>query len=400
MNSKTHMNDDEIDLTEIFKKLWKEKVLIIGLSLLFGVLAYGIGTLIPKKFEASVKINSPSIIEFQALNDLVNFTGKTNEEFIQLRSFINNFWNEFNNKVFSVTVFADFLQKQDDAADFAKVLGNNADSLANYLLRGNFKEKEFDLRVRNKEEMVKELIFVYPQTLKGHDILNRYIRYQANQHINLLIRQIEYNLQALLKNNNAQKTVYIESRKRDLEFAIIQLELDLQEYVNVQTRSLTNKLYDHQQALKTAKSINLEDSIPTSILRGNSGSILNEPGALFYKGAKVLNSEIENIERDLKNLDKTEAYNKIVSAIEQNKNQLDNLDKTADYNKILTQEANLNKNLTLLTQLQITWNPILQHATEPQKHISPKKSIFVLVGLFLGFFISLLVIFFRSQPLK
>ena len=401
MNSKTHMNDDEIDLTEIFKKLWKEKVLIIGLSLLFGVLAYGIGTLIPKKFEASVKINSPSIIEFQALNDLVNFTGKTNEEFIQLRSFINNFWNEFNNKVFSVTVFADFLQKQDDAADFAKVLGNNADSLANYLLGGNFKEKEVNLRIRNKkEEMVQELIFMYPQALKGHDILNRYIRYQANQHINLLIRQIEYNVQALIKNNNAQKTVYIESRKRDLEFAIIQLELDLQEYVNVQTRSLTNKLYDHQQALKTAKSINLEDSIPTSILRSNSGSILNEPGALFYKGAKVLNSEIENIESDLKNLDKTEAYNKIVSAIEQNKNQLDNLDKTADYNKILTQEANLNKNLTLLTQLQITWNPILQQATEPEKHISPKKSIFVLVGLFLGFFISLLVIFFRSQPLK
>ena len=63
-----YMQDDEIDLIEILKKLWKEKVLIIGLSLLFGVLAYGIGTLIPKKFEASAKINAPSIVEFQKFN--------------------------------------------------------------------------------------------------------------------------------------------------------------------------------------------------------------------------------------------------------------------------------------------------------------------------------------------
>ena len=74
-----YMQDDEIDLIEILKKLWKEKVLIIGLSLLFGVLAYGIGTLIPKKFEASAKINAPSIIEFQKFKIVYDILGKTNE---------------------------------------------------------------------------------------------------------------------------------------------------------------------------------------------------------------------------------------------------------------------------------------------------------------------------------
>ena len=60
MNTKTHIQDDEIDLIEIIKRLWQQKVLIIGLTLLFGVLAYGVGMLIPKKFEASAKINKQS----------------------------------------------------------------------------------------------------------------------------------------------------------------------------------------------------------------------------------------------------------------------------------------------------------------------------------------------------
>ena len=256
-----------------------------------------------------------------------------------------------------------------------------------------------NLRIKDKTEVIPELIFVYPKELKGYDLVNRYIQNQALTEKNKLMKQIESNLDERIKNNDTQKTLYIENRKRELETNILQLQLELKEYVNVQTRSLNNRLFEHEQALQTAKSINLDDSIPTSILRGNSGSILNEPGALFYKGVKVLNSEINNIKSDLKNLDKTEAYNKIVSAIEQNNNQLENLDKTADYNKILRQEANLKNNISLLKQLVFNWNPILQQAIEPEKHISPKKSVYALAGLFFGFFLSLIFIFLRSIKL-
>ena len=422
MNSKTHMNDDEIDLTEIFKKLWKEKVLIIGLSLLFGVLAYGIGTLIPKKFEASAKINAPSIIEFQKFKIVYDILGKTNEELVNLQNFKVDFYNNFKNEVFSVSNFANFLQQQEDTKAFLTLLQNKNSTVSQYLLDDHFKEKQMNLRIQGKTEVVPELIFVYPKELKGYDLVNRYIQNQARTEKNKLIKKIELNLDERLKNNNSEKTLYIETRKKELETnilqlqldlkeyvnvqtrslnnAIFQLELDLKEYVNIQTRSLNNRLFEYEQARQTAKSINLQDSIPTSILRGNSGSILNEPGALFYKGVKVLNSEIDNIKSDLKNLDKTEAYNKIVSAIEKNNNQLENLDKTAGYNKILRQEANLKNNISLLKQLDFNWNPILQQAIEPEKHISPKKSIFVLVGLFLGFFISLLTIFLRLNLLK
>ena len=415
------MQDDEIDLMEIFKKLWKEKVLIIGLSLLFGVLAYGIGTLIPKKFEASAKINAPSIIEFQKFNIVYNLLGKTNEELVNLQNFKVDFYNNFKNELFSVSNFANFLQQQEDTKAFLTLLQNKNSTVSQYLLDDHFKEKQVNLRIQGKTEVIPELIFVYPKELKGYDLINRYIQNQARTKKNKLIKQIESNIDERLKNNIAQKTLYIETRKKELETnilqlqldlkeyvnvqtrslnnAIFQLELDLKEYVNIQTRSLNNRLFEYEQARQTAKSINLQDSIPTSILRGNSGSILNEPGALFYKGVKVLTSEIDNIKSDLKNLDKTEAYNKIVSAIEQNNNQLENLDKTADYNKILRQEANLKNNISLLKQLDFNWNPILQQAVEPQKHISPKKSVYAIAGLFFGFFLSLIFIFLRSIKL-
>ena len=395
-----YTEDDDLDLVEITKKLWSEKILIIGLSLLFGVLAYWVGTLIPKKFEASAKINPPPIMEFQKLNIVYNLLGKTNEELDKFQDFKLDFYNNFKNELFSISNFANFLIQQEDAKAFLTLLQNKNTNAFQYLLDGHFKEKEVNPRIKNQSKVIPELIFVYPKELKGFDLVNRYIQNQALTEKNKLIFQIEANLDEVLKNNNSQKTLYIETRKRELETNILQLQLELKEYVNIQTRSLNNKLFEHEQALQTAKSINLEDSIPTSILRGNSGSILNEPDALFYKGVKVLTSEIQNIKSDLNNLDKTEIYNKIVSVIEQNKNQLENLDKTEGYNKILNEEAILKENIILLKQFNFNWNPILQQAIEPKKHISPKKSIFARVGLFLGFFTSLLIIFFRSQVSK
>ena len=355
MDTKTQI-EDEIDLTEIIKKLWKDKILIIGLSLLFGVLAYGIGTLIPKKFEATVKLNNISIIEFQKFNNFFNVIGKTNEEFQSLQSFKGDFYNNFKNEVFSISNFTNFLQTQDDAKSFISLLQNKNSTVSQYLLNDHFKEKQINLRIKNQTEVIPELVFIYPKELKGYDLINRYIQYQAKIQVVQLFNEVENKLNEQLKNNNTQKTLFLENRKRSIE----------------------NALFDHEQALKIASSINLEETIPTSMLKGNTESILNEPGgALYYKGAKVLRGEIDNLKQDLNNLTKTEGYN-----------------------QILNQEANIKKNISLLQQLDFNWNPILQQAIEPEKHISPKKSIFVLVGLFLGFFISLLVIFFRSQVLK
>ena len=45
---------DEIDLGEIIRKLWKDKFLIISVSLIFSVLAYANIAFKPKTFETTI----------------------------------------------------------------------------------------------------------------------------------------------------------------------------------------------------------------------------------------------------------------------------------------------------------------------------------------------------------
>ncbi len=395
-----YKSEDEIDLIEIIRKLWKEKVLIIGLSLFFAVIAYGIGLTIPKKYQTSVKLSPPIILEFKKFQNVFDIIGKTNEEFQNLTKYRDLFYSYFKNEVFSISNFADFLRLEDNAKAFIQTLKEKEITVEQYLQDAHFQEKVVNLRLKQSETLVPELIFTYTQELNGPEILNNYIKKEASLAKSNIFTTIENNLREDLKENQERKVIYLQDRKRNLDTEISQLELQLKEYVQQQTRSLENKLFEYQQALNTAKSINLEESIPTSIVRGNSGSMLNEPGALFYKGAKVLKSEIDNIRKDLANLDKTEKYNTLISNLEKAKNQLVNLDQTKEYNEIVKRELDLNKNIKILKQLDFKWDPILQKATQPEKHISPKKSIFVLIGLFLGFLTSLFIIFIRSQVRK
>ena len=38
--SNTHLINDEIDLRDLIRKLWKEKILILSISIIFGLLGY------------------------------------------------------------------------------------------------------------------------------------------------------------------------------------------------------------------------------------------------------------------------------------------------------------------------------------------------------------------------
>jgi len=52
-----HYADDEIDLFELFKSLWKEKVLIVGTTFVITLLRGGYAFLAKPTYEVSVKLN-------------------------------------------------------------------------------------------------------------------------------------------------------------------------------------------------------------------------------------------------------------------------------------------------------------------------------------------------------
>ena len=107
-----------------------------------------------------------------------------------------------------------------------------------------------------------------------------------------------------------------------------------------------NRINNIQDSLETAKLINLENPIIKSPERQNQ--VINEPEALFYKGTKVLAQSIV-------------------------------IDK---------------KLLQKLENDQFNYNHILDKGIVPE--INKNFSYAFLIGLFIGFFLSCIIIFFKS----
>jgi LPS O-antigen subunit length determinant protein (WzzB/FepE family) len=60
--------DDEIDLREIIKTLWNEKILILSISLVFMVIGYVYGALQPKIYKTEITIReAPSSFQHKSI---------------------------------------------------------------------------------------------------------------------------------------------------------------------------------------------------------------------------------------------------------------------------------------------------------------------------------------------
>jgi hypothetical protein len=110
---------------------------------------------------------------------------------------------------------------------------------------------------------------------------------------------------------------------------------------------IENRINKTEDALETAKIINLENPIVKSIDR--QSQVVNEPEALFYKGTKVLSQSIIIDKKLLQKLDND----------------------------------------------QFNYNPILDKGISLEINKIPSYAFF-LIGLFTGFFLSSIITFFKS----
>lgn len=104
MNSdKQTIADDEIDLREIILTLWKEKFLILIITLTSGVAGYIYGNLKPKVYQTTI-----------SFRDIPDFLFERYREFIftqQLSTFALNFNNEFKSNLLSGDLISKFVEE-------------------------------------------------------------------------------------------------------------------------------------------------------------------------------------------------------------------------------------------------------------------------------------------------
>jgi LPS O-antigen subunit length determinant protein (WzzB/FepE family) len=284
---------DEIDLGDLVRTLWREKTLILSISIICGLLAYLYASFKPEEFKIEIKLKNPPSQLFEPYAHLLINNNNNNNS----NNAVGQFITDFKLNLLSLDNLEIFVEESRELDNFKK-----------YLKLGNISTKQY---FANKLGEAKEKNIITPNTyflvfekkiLDGNIFLNNYLEF--------------------VKKKN-----------------IIELKKNLKSKIE-------NRIVNTENNLEIAKLINLENPI---LQTKNQNQMVNEPEALFYKGTKVLSQSIT-------------------------------IDK---------------KLLQKLENDQFNFNVILDKGIALKINTTPSY-IFFLIGLFIGFFSSCMIIFFKS----
>jgi len=296
-----YITDDEIDLGHLVRTLWREKILILSISIICGLLGYLFASFNKtEELKAVIKLKNPPPQLFEPYNDVF-----TNKNFIFTNNNYNNnnhniaeqFISDFKLNLLSLDNLEIFVEESRDLDTFKKYLKSRNISANQYFANKLGESKEKNIIIPNTY-----FLFFEKKILDGNIFLNNYLEFIKKKNI-------------------------IELKKN--------LKLIIETRINYT-----------QDALEIAKLINLENPILKSLDRQNL--VVNEPEALFYKGTKVLSQSIFIDKKLLSKLENDQFY----------------------YNHLLD-KARISK---------IDTKPLY---------------FYFLMGLFIGFFLSCIIIFFK-----
>jgi LPS O-antigen subunit length determinant protein (WzzB/FepE family) len=244
----SYLADDEIDLNDLIKLLWREKILILSISIICGLAGYLYASFQPQEFKTEILLKNPPSQLFEPYKDVFSVFDNNN----------NNNTTTTNSNVAGqfISDFKLYFLSLDNLQSFVEE-SRGLDNFKGYLKLRNISAKKY---FANKINEVKE---------KNFFISNKYVFFFTK----------ELDGDIFIYN-------YLEFTKKKTLFEIKKI-LKL---------SIENKIIIFDNALKKAKIINLENPILRSL--NNQSQVVNEPTDLFYKGSKILSQEIV----DLKNL--------------------------------------------------------------------------------------------------
>jgi len=239
----TYLVDDEIDLGNIIKSLWKEKILILSISIICGLVGYFYGLLKPQELRAEITLKNPPTQIFEPYNLFnINLNNNNNNNNIA-----GQFISDFKLNLLSLDNLENFIEESREFDNFKGYLKSRNISGKQYFINQKFGEaKDKNIITSNK------YFLNHTKELDGAIFLDKYVEFIKKKTI------------AELKNN---------------------LKM-----------TLLNTINNHQEALEIAKKIQLENPI---IKTTSQQQVVNEPEALFYKGTKVISENLNYLNKRL-----------------------------------------------------------------------------------------------------
>ena len=252
----SYLADHEIVLSDFIKSLWKEKILILSISIICGLAGYLYASFQPQEFKAKIKLKNPPSQLFEVYSQELNY--RNNNSNIDIRG---QFIFDFKLNFLSLNNLQNFTEESREFDNFKEYLRLRNISSKKYFENKIHEVKEKNLIIPN------EYFLVYTKELDGDIFLNNYAQFIK------------------------KKTVF--EIKKNLKL------------------SITNKIAALENALEKAIIINLENPILKSTNQTNL--VVTERDDLFYKGSKILLQEIIYLNRFLIKLENDQFNFEILS---------------------------------------------------------------------------------------
>jgi len=249
---------DEIDLAEIIRKLWKEKFLILSISLIVSALANINVILKPKTFQTTVVLkNIPrtlfikfdTAINLQYINFDIDINLQQQNQQPQQTTFALLLNDEFYQKLNSFDNLNEFVKQNNSINSFKAMLKEKQISAKDYF----FQENKFGPE-KEKNKIIENRYYLnFPKELKGDEFLNEYVLFTFQKAENLIKKHI----------------------------------------VSV----LSSQKNDYKKNLVIAKQLNIQEPILQQKLQDRSLLMIYQPKELYYSGTKVIQNEIDTLNK-------------------------------------------------------------------------------------------------------
>jgi LPS O-antigen subunit length determinant protein (WzzB/FepE family) len=162
----SYLLDDEVDLREILKKLWKEKILVFFISVAFMVIGYIYAVAQPKRYKTEFTVQVVNLSTFK------NYLLSIEQKYKNQKSIIGDFNNELKFNLLDVNLLLLFIENNNEINDFKFYLKEK-----NYL-----KEK---IKLENNDN---KYSFTYSKPLAGESFLNDYVMF-VNEYTQTIIKK-------------------------------------------------------------------------------------------------------------------------------------------------------------------------------------------------------------------
>ena len=253
--SKHRSQEDLIDLSKVLKLLFKNKLLIISVTIFFGFIGHIYNKSLTPLYHATIKVKSISnatspIFDYYTFSQII---GLTNLNVISLGNDLpransqREFSSELIREILSRTNFEKFVRENKGSESLRNYLDQNKIMFSKYLRNKYLVQKVPYVDNHYDNNLISEFEIFFPKGVDGDKLLERYI--------------------------------FFISKKVFLDF-VTNIEFQIKQSLYLKSRSLA-----------IAEKINLVD-----------GENLSEMSSDYLKGSKILTEEVNHLEFNLKNL--------------------------------------------------------------------------------------------------